>query len=99
MSISRKREQAKVKLRALHMMAASGVVRPAHVEIRYAPRPRMITPSVEKKERPAKSATTRPSSPISPSLLSLAFTLPVTDFIRHLRRRRDGTRENVKKSA
>ncbi|HSE58158.1 MAG TPA: hypothetical protein VLA99_05600 [Nitrospiraceae bacterium] len=99
MSISRKREQAKVKLRALHMMAASGVVRPAHVEIRYPPRRRATTPSVEKKERPAESATTRPSTPISPSLLSLAFTLPVTDFIRHLRQRRDVRRENIKTSA
>ena len=97
--INRKREQAKMKLRALHMMAASGVVRPAHVEVRYTPRPSAITPPVKKMERQAKSATTRPASPIAPSLLTLAFTLPVMDFIRHLRHRRGGTRKNVKNSA
>jgi hypothetical protein len=88
MNVNRKRDQAKVKLKTLRMMAASGVVRPAHVEIRYLPRPRVTTPPLPKKERPAKPTVATSSPPKSPSLLTMAFTLPVTEFIRHLRHRR-----------
>ena len=90
---SRKRDQAKMKLKALRMMAASGVVRPAHVEIRYLPRPRATMPPLRKTERPAKPAVATSSPPMSPSLLTLAFTLPVTEFIRHLWRRQSDLKQ------
>ena len=87
MSISRKRKQAKLKLKALHMMAASGVLRPAHVEIRYLPRPRVTTPRLAKRECRAQPTDMTSPPPTPPSLFMLAFTLPVMDFIRHLRNR------------
>ncbi|MGE3152293.1 MAG: hypothetical protein AB7N95_06710 [Nitrospiraceae bacterium] len=89
MPISRNREQSKMKLRALQMMAVSGVLRPAHVEVRYAPRSSAMRLPVEKDAHSDKS-TSVPSPRRISSLLTLAYTLPVMDFIRHLRECRFG---------
>lgn len=89
MPISRNREQSKVKLRALQMMAVSGVLRPAHVEVRYAPRARAARLPADKDAHSDKSTSMPPPRRVS-SLLILAYTLPVMDFIRHLRQCRFG---------